>query len=166
MTTQSQRSPAPGAVPGPDPAPTARLRSVGLRVTAPRVAVLTELSDVGQHQHLDADTIAALVRARLGTVSTQSIYNVLAALTRTGLVRRVEPDGSRALYEIRRGDNHHHVVCHTCGVVADVGCAVGRAPCLTPSDNHGFVIERAEVVHWGLCPSCQSRTTLSSHQDN
>jgi Fur family transcriptional regulator, stress-responsive regulator len=128
------------------------LRAAGLRVTAPRVAVLESLA--GQ-PHADADTVARTVRQRLGTVSTQAVYDVLAALCRTGLVRRIEPAGSPALFERRIGDNHHHVVCRTCGAVEDVECVPQAAACLTPQQTHGFLIDEAEVTFWGFCPRCR-----------
>jgi len=131
--------------------PAARLRSVSLRVTRPRLAVLEALRD---HRHVDTDTVIALVRADLPTVSHQAIYDVLRALTEAGLVRRIQPAGATARYESRVGDNHHHVVCRSCGAIADVECAVGHAPCLTASDDHGFVVDEAEVVYWGTCPDC------------
>ena len=130
------------------------LRSRGLRVTRPRVAVLEVLSEGG---HLEVDEIATQVRARLESVSTQAVYDVLGALSRAGLARRIEPAGSPARYESRVGDNHHHVVCRGCGEVADVDCAVGARPCLDPSSAHGFVVDEAEVTFWGLCPACQLR---------
>ncbi|GAA4422488.1 Fur family transcriptional regulator [Georgenia halophila] len=123
-----------------------------LRVTGPRLAVLAELAD---HPHADAETIRAGVHERLGTVSTQAVYDVLRALTATGLLRRIEPEGSPGRYELaHEDDNHHHAVCRSCGAVEDVPCAVGHAPCLTPSDDHGFVIETAEVIYWGTCQAC------------
>lgn len=131
------------------------LRARGLRVTKPRLAVLDVLTD--SRGHLDVDEIAALVRTRLDSVSTQAIYDVLSALSRAGLARRIEPAGSPALFEIRVGDNHHHVVCRGCGSVADVDCAVGAAPCLEPSQAHGFELDEAEVTYWGLCPACQAK---------
>jgi Fur family transcriptional regulator, stress-responsive regulator len=129
----------------------AQLRAASLRVTRPRLAVLTALRD---HPHVDTDTVIALVRANHPTVSHQAVYDVLRALTEAGLVRRIQPTGAVARYESRVADNHHHVVCRTCGAIADVDCAVGHAPCLTASENHGFVIEEAEVVYWGTCPEC------------
>ncbi|WP_372666219.1 Fur family transcriptional regulator [Amycolatopsis kentuckyensis] len=129
----------------------AQLRSVSLRVTRPRLAVLTALRD---HPHVDTETVIELVRAEHPTVSHQTIYDVLRALTDTGLVRRIQPAGATARYESRIGDNHHHVVCRTCGAIEDVDCAVGHTPCLTASDDHGFVIDQAEVVYWGTCPAC------------
>ena len=131
--------------------PAARLRSVSLRVTRPRLAVLEALRD---HRHVDTDAVIALVRADLPTVSHQAIYDVLRALTEAGLVRRIQPAGATARYESRVGDNHHHLVCRSCGAIADVECAVGHAPCLTASDDRGFVVDEAEVVYWGTCPDC------------
>jgi Fe2+ or Zn2+ uptake regulation protein len=134
------------------------LRAAGLRVTAPRIAVLEALED---RPHADAETLARAVRERLGTVSTQAVYDVLAALCRTSLVRRIEPAGSPARFERQVGDNHHHVVCRSCGTVDDVECAPGVAPCLTPDQTaHGFVIDEAEVTFWGLCPRCQPESAL------
>jgi Fur family ferric uptake transcriptional regulator len=127
------------------------LRGVSLRVTRPRLAVLSAVHD---HPHADTDSIIGVVRDALGGVSHQAVYDVLRALTTAGLLRRIEPPGSVARYEARVGDNHHHVVCRSCGVVADVDCAVGPAPCLTASDDHGFTIDEAEVIFWGLCPDC------------
>jgi Fur family transcriptional regulator, stress-responsive regulator len=127
------------------------LREAALRVTRPRVAVLSAVHD---HPHADTDSIIGVVRADLGGVSHQAVYDVLRALTAAGLLRRIEPPGSVARYEARVGDNHHHVVCRSCGAIADVDCAVGPAPCLTASDDHGFKIDEAEVVYWGLCPGC------------
>ena len=131
------------------------LRTRGLRVTRPRLAVLEVLDS--SHGHLDVDQIAARVRQRLDTVSTQAVYDVLSALSRAGLARRIEPAGSPARYEARAGDNHHHIVCRGCGAIADVDCAVGERPCLTPGDAQGFVLDEAEVTFWGLCPDCQAR---------
>ncbi|AYF29906.1 MULTISPECIES: Fur family transcriptional regulator [Micromonospora] len=130
------------------------LRSRGLRVTRPRLAVLDVLSAGG---HLEVDEITRRVRQRIDSVSTQAVYDVLGALSRAGLSRRIEPAGSPARYEARVGDNHHHVVCRGCGEIADVDCAVGSAPCLDPNVAHGFELDEAEVTFWGLCPSCQSR---------
>jgi Fe2+ or Zn2+ uptake regulation protein len=127
------------------------LRDAGLRVTRPRVGVLAA---VYEHPHADTDSIIGVVREDLGDVSTQAVYDVLRALTTAGIVRRIEPAGSVARYESRVGDNHHHVVCRACGAIADVDCAVGEAPCLTASDDHGYSIDEAEVVYWGLCPDC------------
>lgn len=127
------------------------LRGAALRVTRPRVAVLTA---VYENAHADTDSIIRIVRQELGEVSTQAVYDVLRALTAVGLVRRIEPAGSVARYESRVGDNHHHVVCRSCGDIADVDCAVDYTPCLTASDDHGYAIDEAEVVYWGLCPAC------------
>ncbi|WP_091616315.1 Fur family transcriptional regulator [Amycolatopsis saalfeldensis] len=132
------------------------LRGVSLRVTRPRLAVLSAVHD---HPHADTDSIIGVVRTDLGGVSHQAVYDVLRALTTAGLLRRIEPPGSVARYEARVGDNHHHVVCRSCGVVADVDCAVGPAPCLTASDDHGFTIDEAEVIFWGLCPDCTALTS-------
>lgn len=131
-----------------------QLRTAQLRVTRPRVAVLEA---VHTHPHADTDTIFGAVRAGLPEVSRQAVYDVLHALTAAGLVRRIQPSGSVARYEARVGDNHHHVVCRSCGVIGDVDCAVGEAPCLTPSDHNGFVLDEAEVVYWGLCPDCTAK---------
>jgi Fur family ferric uptake transcriptional regulator len=135
------------------PALDEQLRAVSLRVTRPRIAVLTALR---HHQHVDTETVIQLVRKELGAVSHQAIYDVLRVLTDTGLVRRIQPAGTIARYEARVGDNHHHVVCRSCGAIADVDCAVGQAPCLDASDDHGFVVDEAEVVFWGMCPDCAS----------
>lgn len=132
-------------------APADALRSAGLRVTAARVAILEA---VREGDHLAADTVADRVRERVGTVSTQAVYEALNALTGAGLIRRIEPAGSPARYEGRVGDNHHHLVCRRCGTVTDVDCVVGSAPCLDPSDNAGYKVDEAEVIFWGLCPAC------------
>jgi len=132
---------------------TGKLRAAGLRVTQPRLTVLAALAD---QPHADVDTIATAARRHLGSLSTQAVYDILKALTERGLARRIEPDGHPARFETRVGDNHHHVVCRSCGATADVDCAAGYAPCLTPSASDGFVVDEAEVVFWGLCPSCQS----------
>ena len=129
-----------------------RLRAVGLRVTRPRLAVLAE---VGEHPHADVETIATGARARLGSLSTQAVYDVVYALTQAGLLRRIEPAGSPARFEIETGDNHHHLVCRSCGQIADVECAVGEAPCLQASDDGGYLVDEAEVTYWGLCTACQ-----------
>ena len=129
------------------------LRDAGLRITGPRVAVLKALQE---HPHADTDTLADAARTELGTVSTQAVYDVLRALTDVGLARRIEPAGSPARFELRVGDNHHHVVCRRCGTIADVDCAVGHAPCLAASDDHGFSIDEAEVTYWGLCSTCSA----------
>ena len=127
------------------------LREAALRVTRPRVAVLTAVRD---HPHADTDAIIGAVREDLGGVSHQAVYDVLQALTVARLVRRIQPSGSVARYESRVGDNHHHVVCRSCGAIADVDCAVGIMPCLSASEDYGFVIDEAEVIYWGRCPEC------------
>ena len=129
------------------------LRGAGLRVTAARVALL---ETVRHGDHLDVEAIASGVRDRIGHVSLQAVYDALHALTTAGLVRRIEPAGSPARFEGRVGDNHHHIVCRSCGAVADVDCAVGEVPCLTASDDHGFSIDEAQVIYWGLCPRCST----------
>lgn len=129
------------------------LRSRGLRVTAPRLAVFRAVAESGGHP--DVDAIATRARALIGTLSTQAVYDALHALSAAGLLRRIEPAGSPARFETRVGDNHHHVVCRVCGTTQDVDCVVGREPCLTPSDAGGFVVDEAEVTFWGICPACQ-----------
>jgi Fe2+ or Zn2+ uptake regulation protein len=131
----------------------ALLRKASLRVTRPRVAVLAAVRD---HPHADTHSIIGRVREQLGGVSHQAVYDVLDALTKARLLRRIQPRGSVARYESRVGDNHHHVVCRSCGVMADVDCAVGAAPCLTAAGDHGFAIDEAEVIYWGLCPECST----------
>jgi Fe2+ or Zn2+ uptake regulation protein len=140
-----------------DPLTTAdALRGVGLRVTAVRVALL---ETVRTGDHLGVEAVAAGVRDRVGHVSLQAVYEALHALTAAGLVRRIEPAGGLPRFEGRVGDNHHHLVCRSCGSVADVDCAVGEAPCLTPSDNRGFTLSEAEVIYWGLCAECSTRSS-------
>jgi Fur family transcriptional regulator, stress-responsive regulator len=134
------------------------LRGAGLRVTAARVALV---ETVRHGDHLGVEAIADGVRDRVGHISLQAVYEALHALTAAGLVRRIEPAGSAARYEGRVGDNHHHVACRSCGAVADVDCAVGEAPCLVASDDHGFAIDEAEVIYWGLCVSCSTLTSSS-----
>lgn len=129
------------------------LRLAGLRVTAPRLAVLAAV--LGEGQHRDAEAIAEAARQQLGVLSTQAVYDNLRILEEAGLVRRIQPSGHPGRYEARVGDNHHHIVCRRCGVTADVDCTVGAAPCLEPSANHGFVVEEAEIIFWGLCPQCR-----------
>jgi Fur family ferric uptake transcriptional regulator len=129
------------------------LRDAQLRVTRPRVAVLRALYE---HPHASTETVIGAVRENLGEVSHQAVYDVLRALTTAGLVRRIEPQGSVARYETRVGDNHHHLVCRSCGAIVDVDCAVGEAPCLTASDDGGFTIDEAEVIYWGVCPTCSA----------
>jgi Fe2+ or Zn2+ uptake regulation protein len=127
------------------------LRGASLRVTRPRVAVLAAVYD---HPHADTNAIISLVDEQLSGVSRQAVYDVLQALTDAGLVRRIQPPGFVARYESRVADNHHHVVCRLCSAIADVDCAVGEAPCLVPSDDHGYAVDEAEVVYQGLCPAC------------
>ena len=129
------------------------LRDAGLRATAGRVAVLGALESMA---HTDAERLYRSVSSVLPTTSIQSVHNILADLTTAGLIRRIEPAGSAALYERRVGDNHHHIVCTACGAIGDVDCVVGDAPCLTPSQTGGFTVQTAEVTFWGLCPSCQN----------
>ena len=131
----------------------AALRNGGLRVTAPRLAVL---SVVTEGKHMTAEQVAVVARQRVGAISTQAVYDVLDALTRRGFVRRIQPAGSPARYETRVGDNHHHVVCRSCGAITDVDCVIGDPPCVAPADSGGFVIDEAEVTFWGLCPDCQT----------
>ncbi|MEV8182711.1 Fur family transcriptional regulator [Specibacter sp. NPDC078692] len=139
------------------------LRAASLRVTRPRVAVLSAVSN---HSHADADAIIGAVRTELGSVSKQAVYDVLAALVEADLVRRIEPSGSPARFETRVGDNHHHVVCRSCGDIADVDCALGAAPCLHASDSHGFSIDEAEVIYWGTCPDCTAKRLLNEQDLN
>ena len=129
------------------------LRGASLHVTRPRLAVLAAVHD---HPHADTSSIIGLVREDLGGVSQQAVYDVLGALTSAGLVRRIHPPGSVARYESRVGDNHHHLVCRSCGSITDVDCAVGAAPCLSASEHHGFVIDEAEVIYWGVCAECSA----------
>jgi Fur family ferric uptake transcriptional regulator len=131
------------------------LRQRGIQVTAQRLAVLRAVE--GQ-PHITADGVAEVVRAEIGAISRQSVYDALAMLTAEGLIRRIQPAGSSARFEARVGDNHHHVICRTCGRTADVDCAVGSAPCLTAADDCGFEIDEAEVIYWGRCPDCASQT--------
>ncbi len=140
-----------------------RLRAADLRVTRPRIAVLEA---VHAHPHADTETIFSAVRSGLPEVSRQAVYDVLNALTAVGLVRRIQPSGSVARYESRVGDNHHHVVCRSCGVIADIDCAVGETPCLTPSDEtgqlDGYVLDEAEVIYWGQCSDCTDKGSTDS----
>ncbi|WP_155920936.1 MULTISPECIES: Fur family transcriptional regulator [unclassified Mycolicibacterium] len=133
------------------------LRKADMRVTRPRVAVLHA---VHAHPHADTDTIIRAVRADLPDVSHQAVYDSLHALTAADLVRRIQPSGSVARYESRVGDNHHHVVCRSCGAIADVNCAAGSAPCLAASEDHGFEIDEAEVIYWGVCPECSTAPSI------
>jgi Fur family transcriptional regulator, stress-responsive regulator len=136
------------------PSAAVELRGAGLRVTAARVALL---ETVRTGDHLGIEAIADGIRMRVGHVSLQAVYEALHALTSAGLIRRLEPAGGSVRFEGRVGDNHHHVICRSCGTVADVDCAVGEVPCLTPADDHGFEIDEAEVIYWGLCPGCSAR---------
>lgn len=141
------------------------LRGCGLQVTAQRLAVLRAVA--GQ-PHCTADEAMRVAREEIGTISRQSVYDTLSVLVDSGLLRRIQPIGSPARYEDRVGDNHHHVVCRDCGTLVDVDCAVGSAPCLTPSDSARYAIDEAEVVYWGRCPGCQvgaahDRPTQKSH---
>ncbi len=135
------------------------LREANLRATRPRVAVLAAVHD---HPHADTSSIIDATREDLGEVSLQAVYDVLRALTDASLVRRIQPLGSVARYESRVGDNHHHIVCRSCGAIADVDCAVGTTPCLTPSEDHGFAIDEAEVIYWGRCPDCSAAPSSRS----
>ncbi|MFG3356960.1 MULTISPECIES: Fur family transcriptional regulator [Streptomyces] len=137
----------------PTPTTAEELRGAGLRVTAARVALLETVRD---GDHLGVEAIASGVRDRVGHISLQAVYEALHALTAAGLVRRIEPAGHPARFEGRVGDNHHHIVCRSCGTVVDVDCAVGEAPCLTAADDRGFAIDEAEVVYWGVCPGCST----------
>jgi Fur family transcriptional regulator, stress-responsive regulator len=134
------------------------LRRAGLRVTAPRVMVLRALAS---RPHARTDEILDAVRDEHGAVSAQGVYDVLRVCTDAGIVRRIQPAGAPALYELRVADNHHHLVCRTCGVVVDVDCAVGEVPCLEPNDSQGFALDEAEVIYWGACPTCQGGSTIT-----
>jgi Fe2+ or Zn2+ uptake regulation protein len=137
----------------------AEIRAAGLKVTAPRLAVLSGLAE---SPHATADQLFEAVSRQLPGTSLQAVYGVLGAFSTAGLVRRIEPAGSAALFERRVGDNHHHLVCTGCRSVTDVECVVGEAPCLTPSDSAGFIVQTAEVTFWGLCPACQADTATST----
>ncbi|MGH1561924.1 Fur family transcriptional regulator [Mumia sp. DW29H23] len=134
------------------------LRGAGLRVTRQRLAVLEALHE---RPHASAETLTSVTRDALGSVSVQAVYDVLAACGDHGLVRRIQPAGSPALFETRASDNHHHLVCATCGRVTDVDCVVGAAPCLAPADAHGYTVDQAEVVFWGTCPDCAGRASAN-----
>lgn len=144
----------------PDPADVLRQR--GVQVTAQRLAVLRAVS--GQ-PHISADAVAEVVRAEIGAISLQSVYDALGVLVAEGLVRRIQPAGSPARFEDRVGDNHHHLICRVCGRLVDVDCAVGAAPCLTAADDSGYEIDEAEVAYWGRCPACQAQAQTPSHAD-
>ena len=145
---------------GHDPDYAEVLKGASLRVTRPRMAVLHA---VEHHPHADTELIIRAARERQPDVSRQTVYDALNALTAAGLVRRIQPTNSLARYESRVGDNHHHVVCRSCGTIRDVDCAVGDAPCLTASDDQGFDVDEAEVIYWGLCPDCSAQHTSRSH---
>lgn len=130
------------------------LREHGLQVTAQRLAVLRAVS---ARPHVTADAVAEDVRAEIGTISRQAVYDALGILAEKGIIRRIQPAGSPALYEDRVDDNHHHVICRTCGKTVDVDCAVGETPCLTAADDLGFLIDEAEVIYWGTCPECRAK---------
>lgn len=140
-----------------------RLRTAGLKVTAPRLAVLEAVRTGGPHP--DVVRIADCARTRLGNVSLRTVYDNLRVLTQAGLVRRFEPAGSPARYEVRVGDNHHHLVCRACGATADVDCTVGAAPCLEPSDDAGYEVDEAEVTFWGICPDCHQTDKRKDRRD-
>jgi Fe2+ or Zn2+ uptake regulation protein len=145
----------PEAAPVAESDSTRRLRSAGIRVTRPRAAVLDVLEEARpRHEHLSVAAVAERVRARIGAISTQGVYDCLDALECAQLLRRLEPAGQPALYESRVNDNHHHLVCRSCSLVTDIDCVVGESACLTPSSTNGFVVDEAEVTFWGLCPSC------------
>ena len=135
------------------------LREHGLHVTAQRLAVLRAVS---AHPHTTADAVAEVAGDEIGAISRQAVYDALAALVEKGLVRRIEPSGSPARYETRVADNHHHLICRVCGLVVDVDCAVGYAPCLAPSDAKDYEVDEAEVIYWGRCPECQARARIDS----
>jgi Fur family transcriptional regulator, stress-responsive regulator len=137
----------------------ALLRQHGLQFTAQRLAVLRAVSD---RSHRTADDIYTVVRAEIGAISRQAVYDALAAMSERGLLRRIRPAGSPARYEARVGDNHHHLICRTCGRMVDVDCAVGDTPCLTAADDWGYEIDEAEVIYWGRCPDCVAATSVSS----
>ncbi len=139
--------------------PETLLRTAGLRLTKPR-RVLVEALEAAPHS--DTTTLIGLVRQQLPAVSHQAVYDNLATLTEAGVVRRIQPSGSVARYELRVGDNHHHLVCRQCGVIEDVDCAVGEAPCLTAADDLAFVVHEAEVNYWGICPDCSTSTTSTT----
>ena len=140
------------------PTPRERLAGVGLRTTVQRVAVLQA---IGQQEHLDADQIRDRVTDQIGKVSTQAVYDVLKALSEASLLRRIQPAGSSALYELRVADNHHHLICRSCRKIIDIDCAHGAAPCIEPDDDHGFVLDEAEVIYWGLCAGCARDSSTS-----
>ena len=137
------------------------IQAAGLKVTTTRLAVLTALA---RNPHADTDTIFRAVERHLPSTSVQAVYGVLGAFTEAGIIRRIEPAGSSALYERRIGDNHHHLICSNCRKVSDVDCVTGEAPCLTPSNPQGFSIQTAEVTFWGICPQCQTTQCQKADQ--
>jgi Fe2+ or Zn2+ uptake regulation protein len=141
------------------PSTSERLRERGLNVTAPRLAVFAAVDELGGH--VDAAAVAAAARDRLGSVSTPAVYDILNVLTDAGLLRRIHPAGSSALYETRVGDNHHHLMCRTCGAIEDVDCVAGQAPCLHPVTDSDFPVDEAEIMFWGQCGRCR-RTPATS----
>ena len=143
--------------------PATALREHGVHLTAQRLAVLRAVSE---HPHCTADQVAEYVRNQIGTISRQAVYDALGILTDKGLLRRVQPAGSPGLYEDRVNDNHHHLICRNCGTTVDVDCARGLAPCLTPADSHGYDIDEAEVIYWGICPHCQAAGAPSTPADS
>lgn len=143
------------------PEPAELLREHGIQVTAQRLAVMRA---VAAQPHITADAVAALVRSEIGAISLQSVYDALSLLVTKGLLRRIQPSGSPALFENRVGDNHHHLICRTCGRVVDVECAVGSAPCLRAADDQGYEIEEAEVAYWGRCPQCAAKSHAAARR--
>ena len=141
------------------PDASALLRDAGLRVTQPRLAVIAALAE---HPHASADDVFADIVAMLPGTSVQAVYHVLSDLTEHSIARRIEPAGSPARYELRVGDNHHHIVCTNCGAIADVDCVVGHAPCLTPDSTHGFTLTEAEVMFWGTCSACATTASAAT----
>jgi Fur family ferric uptake transcriptional regulator len=143
------------------PAPADLLRDRGIHVTAQRLAVLRAIA---RQPHLTADRVAEIVRAEIGAISLQAVYDALGVLATGGLIRRIQPSGSPALFEDRVGDNHHHLICRTCGRVVDVDCAVGSAPCLTAAEDNGYEVDEAEVIYWGRCPDCAAKLQASARR--
>ena len=137
------------------------LRQRGIQVTAQRLAVMRAIT---RQPHITADAVADAVRAEIGAISLQSVYDALALLVNEGLIRRIQPAGSAARFEDRVGDNHHHLICRICGRVVDVDCAVGAAPCLTAHDDRGYEIDEAEVAYWGRCPECIAQARTPTHK--
>jgi Fur family transcriptional regulator, stress-responsive regulator len=142
--------------------PAGLLRGRGIQITAQRLAVLRAVSS---QPHIAADAVADAVRAEIGAISLQSVYDALSVLVSEGLIRRIQPAGSPARFEDRVGDNHHHLICRICGRVVDVDCAVGSAPCLTAADGSGYEIDEAEVAYWGRCPDCVEESRAATSAD-